>query len=79
MNYLRIDYEHFPAKAKIYREEVLVNQWSVKEPKKLIDELIDSTDLSGFDKLKMKSTIETVTSIFKPTGIRILDKSNNKE
>lgn len=77
-NYLVIDYSYLPARGKIYKKGVLVNQWSINEPKKLVDELIDSTDLGGFDKIKIKKTLETVMSVFEPARLKVVDKTKQK-
>ena len=71
---LIIDYDHYPVKAKINRDGRLIQQWNVKKPEDLIHQVIDGTKLSGFEKIRIKKSLEVVTEVFKPKTIKIIDK-----
>lgn len=71
MNYLTLDYDYYPAKAKIYQDSRLVKQWSERKPKDLIDSVVDSFDATGFEKVKIKRTLDVVIELFDPKKITI--------
>ena len=73
-SYLLLDYDHYPVRGKIQRDGRLVKQWQVKKPVDLVHQLIDGTELTGFEKIRMKKTLEIVTNIFEPKTIKIIDK-----
>ena len=74
MNYLTIDYDHIPCKVTVHKHGVLVKKWSAKKPIDLVHSVIDNMDCSGFEKLKIKKTLEGVLNVFKPSKIRIVSK-----
>ena len=71
-NYLRIDYSFMPRRAFLYQNKTLVKKWSEKEPIKLIHKLIDGMECSGFEKLKIKTTLDTVLKVFEPKNIKVV-------
>ena len=74
MKYLKLDYAYLPCKAKIYHKGEVINSWSVEDPLTLVNTVIDDMNVSGFEKIKMKSTVKTVTDIFSPKSIKIIEK-----
>ncbi len=72
MNYIRLDYSYIPVKAFLYNKNTLVKRWSVDEPISLVHNIIDNMDCNGFEKIKIKQTVETITNIFEPKNIRIV-------
>ena len=74
MNYLEIDYDYIPAKAKIYKGGILIKKWSVKKPIDLVDQVIDSMDISGFGKINIKKAVRTITDVFEPKKIKIIER-----
>ena len=78
MNYLEIDYDHFPAKAKIYKKGVAVKIWSVKKPIELVDQVIDGMDISAFGKINIKKAVRTITDVFEPKKIKIVEKEQHE-
>ena len=78
MNYLEIDYDHIPAKAKIYKKGVLVNKWSVDKPIDLVDQVIDGMDISGFGKINIKKAVRVITDVFEPKKIKIIEKETHE-
>ena len=78
MNYLEIDYQYLPCKAKIYKKGVVVKVWSVKKPIDLIDQVIDGMDISGFGKINIKKAVRTITDVFEPKKIKIVEKEQHE-
>ena len=78
MNYLELDYDHMPCKAQIYKKGVLIKKWSVNKPIDLVDQVIDSMDISGFGKINMKKAIRTITDVFEPKKIKIIEKETHE-
>jgi len=72
--YLQLNYSHIPVRAEIYHKGEAIKKWSVENPLGLVNSVIDNMDMNGFDKMKMKNTIELVTDIFKPKTIKIIEK-----
>ncbi len=73
-SYLLLDYDHYPVRGKIQRDGRLVKQWQIKKPVDLIHQIIDSTELTGFEKIRIKKTLEIITKVFEPKTIKIIDK-----
>ena len=78
MNYLEIDYDHMPCKAKIYKEGVLIKKWSVDKPMDLVDQVVDGMDISGFGKINIKKAVRVITDVFEPKRIKIIEKEQHE-
>jgi len=74
MESLIINFKRIPAQAKIMKGEALQRKWSTKEPEKLVHQVIDNMETSGFEKIKIKKTINTFIDLFEPTSITITEK-----
>lgn len=72
-DYLQLDYSYLPCRAKIYKKEVLVKKWGVQDPKELVKQVIDSTDLSGFEKMRMNKTLDVILNTFEPKNIKVIE------
>ena len=70
-NYLQIDYKYMPTQAKIFSAGFLKVQWSEKNPKDLVGQVIDNTELSIFDKVKMKRMVNKSIDLFDPVSVKI--------
>ena len=73
-SYLLIDYAYIPAKGFVYENKTLVKKWSVNKPVDLVKQVIDTLDITGFEKLRMKSSLDCILDIFEPKSIKIINK-----
>ena len=71
---IKINFYTIPATGTIYNNNTAVKTFKIKDHKKLINDIIQNTNGTIFEQLKLKQTIHHVTKVFNPETIIIKEK-----
>jgi len=75
-NKLKFDFYTIPTTATLYERGIAVKSFKIKDHINMINGIIDNTDGSVFEQIKLKKTIHNVLDIFDPKSITIVQKDN---
>ena len=73
-NKLEFNFHHIPVQGTIYSDGLAVRTFPVKDHKQMINGIIDNTDGSVFDKVKLKKMVHTALGLLDPKTITIVEK-----
>ena len=62
--------------AKIWDGNALVSEWTLEDPKALLNNAVESIEQNIFEALRIKKAIDKSMSLFKPSKITIVGKTD---
>jgi len=75
-NKLEFNFHHIPVQGTIYNNGFAVKTFPVKDHKSMINGIIDNTNGSVFDKVKLKKMVHTALGLLDPKTITIVEKED---
>ena len=73
-NKLKFNFHHIPTQGTIYSDGVAVKVFHVKDHPEMINGIIDNTNGSVFDKVKLKRMVHKSLELLDPKTLTIVEK-----